>query len=109
MSQSGWYRIEARTAEGRKLGSDEVYFDSDYLNSHALSLAHLEGGQTRFTHHGFGEEMPLAQIRVPFEGDHWWYPNNHYWEVAATFDGQTHRLKGGSNAQAAKRFRSSSK
>ncbi|MFO0863501.1 MAG: hypothetical protein U0744_02370 [Gemmataceae bacterium] len=34
------------------------------------------GSGGRWTQWGYGEEMPLADIRQPFKGDHWWYPQS---------------------------------
>lgn len=103
--ESGWYQVRAVTARGRTLTSDEVHFDARHPRSHALSAARLRGPDTEFVLWGYGEEMPLADITLPFKGDHWWYPQATYWRVRTAFDGQTHELKGGLNLEAAKRFR----
>ncbi|MHB9049326.1 MAG: CehA/McbA family metallohydrolase [Pirellulales bacterium] len=103
--ESGWYSIRAVTASGREIRSDTAQFRADNPKSHALSLANLQGAGTRWTMHGYGEEMPLAEIREPFEGDHWWYPANTYWRVATLLDGEAAELEGGANRKAGEFFR----
>ncbi len=44
---------------------------------------------------GYGEEMPLDDIGLPFEGDHWWYPRNTYWQLRADFGRGPEQLGGG--------------
>ncbi|HID07725.1 MAG TPA: hypothetical protein EYP10_11340 [Armatimonadetes bacterium] len=85
--------------------SDAVYFDAEHPNSRQLSVANLRGGDTRFSLWGYGEEMPLAEIRLPFAGDHWWYPRATFWRLQARFGQQTHILSGGGNRRAQKWFR----
>lgn len=104
VKESGWYAIRARTARGRTLISTALRFDADHPQSHALSTGCLTGEDGRFELRGYGEEMPLADIRLPFLGDHWWYPRRTWWQVQATFGGQTQDLKGGAEQQA-QRFR----
>ncbi|MEX2382536.1 MAG: CehA/McbA family metallohydrolase [Opitutales bacterium] len=71
VTQTGWYSLRAVTAEGRALQSDAVWFDAAAPNSHQFSVAHLRGGDTAFTLHGYGEEMPLDEIGFPFFADLW--------------------------------------
>ena len=95
VEETGWYGLRATTAGGRTLASDEVFFDASHGASRALSVARLDGPGTRWAHRGYGEEMPLAEIRTPFEGDHWWYPNRSYWRVLAEFGPERRELVGG--------------
>ena len=101
----GWYRIEVVTSTGRTFESEALRFDDDHPMSHAISAATLAGPATRLVLHGYAEEMPLAEIKHPFEGDHWWYPQNAYWRMQATFGPERRDMKGGPNATAAERFR----
>jgi hypothetical protein len=105
VQEGGWYAVQARTAKGRVLTSDAVHFDAQGPNSRALSVAHLRGGDTEFTLWGYGEEMPLADIRLPLPGDHWWYPQNTFWRVRTAFGGQVQTLTGGPNGKAPGSFR----
>ena len=68
-------------------------------------MARLEGPGTRWEHRGYGEEMPLPEVRLPFEGDHWWYPRQTYWRVRAEFGGERRELVGGREEDANGRFR----
>ena len=68
-------------------------------------MARLEGPGTRWEHRGYGEEMPLEEVRVPFAGDHWWYPQRTYWRVRAEFGGERRELVGGEDRAAESRFR----
>ena len=68
-------------------------------------LKQAVGDGPRFTLWGYGEEMPLAEVREPFVGDHWWYPERTFWRLTTVFDGEEEVLAGGSNRGAAKRFR----
>jgi len=101
VAQSGWYAIRATTADGKTLASDAVYFDATHRNSHELSVVNMAGGDTRFTLWGYGEEAPLAEQPT---GDHWWYPNNAFWQIRAAFGGTNRELSGGNRA-ALKLFR----
>ncbi|QDV35925.1 CehA/McbA family metallohydrolase [Tautonia plasticadhaerens] len=105
VASPGWYGLRATTADGRVLRSDELRFDGPTGASRATSVAHLDGPGTRFVHHGHGEEMPLESIALPFEGDHWWYPDRTFWRVRATFDGQARSVGGGPNPDARGLFR----
>ena len=104
ISEGGWYCIHATTVNGHEARSDAVHFDADTPNSHEISVAHLNGRDTRFTLWGYGEEMALAEVRPPYEGDHWWYPKNTYWRIRAIFEGEEHVLQGG-DERSAGRFR----
>jgi hypothetical protein len=101
----GWYSARATTATGRVLTSDALHYDAREPNSRALSVARLRGGDTEFSLWGYGEEMPLSAVRVPFRGDHWWYPDHTFWRVRAHFGGPPEVLEGGGNRRAAGRFR----
>jgi hypothetical protein len=103
--QSGWYSIRLKTAGNRRLVSGSIHFDSEAVNSHALSVAKLAGNDSQFVLWGYGEEMPLADIRLPFAGDRWWYPARTGWQIQASFGGRVHELRGGSK-EAMARFRS---
>ncbi len=104
VSTTGWYGLRARTTAGRTLSTESVRFDADQPESHALSVARLEAPGTVWEHRGYGEELPLAELKPPYEGDHWWYPRRHYWRVQATFGG-TRRAVGGGDEPSAARFR----
>jgi len=107
LKESGWYQMRATTAQGHLLTSDAVYFDVTHPNSHELSVAHLMQGDTRLALWGYGEEMPLSDIHLPFEGDHWWYPASTFWRLKATFGEKTYEFKEERNRQAAGKFKSS--
>jgi len=109
VKETGWYGLRAATAGGRTLASDEVFFDTSREVSRALSVVHLDGPGTRWAYRGYGEEMPLAEIRMPFEGDHWWYPNRSYWRVLAEFGPERRELVGGEKAGAEGLFRTPSR
>ena len=49
--------------------------------------------------------MPLGEIRVPFAGDHWWYPQRTYWRVRAEFGRERREVVGGEERTADGRFR----
>jgi hypothetical protein len=102
--ESGWYRVRVTTSGDRVLQSDAMRFDADHPASRALSVANLRGPDTGLTLHGYGEEMPLAEITSPFEGDHWWYPRNTYWSLISTLHGERSE-HGGGNRSAAELFR----
>ncbi len=104
--ESGRYQLRCRISGGRVLESDALYFDADHPRSQAVSVANLSGPDTRWTHHGYGEEMPLADIRLPFRGDHWWYPENTWWKIRAEFGDSARDVQGGANGPAAAKFRS---
>lgn len=95
ITQTGWYALEAVTAAGKTLRSDAVRFDTTQGNSQTISIAHFTGEDFNITRWGYGEEMPLTEIKVPFDGDHWWYPTRNYWRLKATFGSQTREVGGG--------------
>ena len=99
VTESGEYRLRAHTAE-RTVSSAALRFSTDTKVSHAMGTARLESGDTRLELHGYGEEMPLSEIRIPFEGDHWWYPENTFWRMDASFGDRRETIKGGSNKAA---------
>jgi hypothetical protein len=105
VAETGWYGLRASTAGGRTLASDEVFFNASHGVSRALSVARLDGPSTRWAHRGYGEEMPLSEIRTPFEGDHWWYPSRSYWRVLAEFGPERRELVGGEKQGAEGLFR----
>ncbi|MCC6442617.1 MAG: YihY/virulence factor BrkB family protein [Armatimonadetes bacterium] len=107
VAKSGWYAVRITTRSGRTRTSDAVRFDRENPNSHELSIAQMEGADTRLSLWGYGEEMPLDEIKQPFEGDHWWYPFRTYWKLEAVFGSKIHEAGGGENTQAEKRFRKS--
>ena len=108
VEQTGWYGLRARTARGRMLTSEEVRWDAESGASRALTVVRLKGPSTQWEHRGYGEEMPLSQVRPPFKGDHWWYPQRTYWRVRAEFGGERRELVGGEEAAAKDRFRTTS-
>ena len=85
VEEGGWYFVRATTVGGRLIQSDELFFDSENPNSQQIGLAQLDGRDTHLSLYGYGEEMPLAEIELPFEGDHWWYPQNTYYHMTAMF------------------------
>jgi hypothetical protein len=104
VQESGWYRLQARTAAGRLLSSDALHYDAGSPNSQALSVARLKGGDSELYLWGHGEEMPLAAIRSPFPGDHWWYPERTFWRIHARFGERVETLEGGGSRAAAMSF-----
>jgi hypothetical protein len=95
VGDSGWYAVRLRTRAGRMVTSDSVRFDVNHHNSRTISVAHLNGGGSSLKLLGYGEEMPLADIKLPFEGDHWWYPNNTYWQMTVDFGQGVEQIGGG--------------
>ncbi len=91
--ESGWYSVYVKTEDNSILQSDAVYYDHENTHSHELSVAHLWGEDTRFELWGYGEEMPLDDIKEPYE-DRWWFPNNTAWRIYAQFGKETHELHG---------------
>ena len=74
VEETGWYGLRAATAGGGP--SPPTRSSSTRRRGQPGALrGPLDGPGTRWAHWGYGEEMPLAEIRSPFEGDHWWYPN----------------------------------
>ncbi|MCB2057839.1 MAG: hypothetical protein KDE30_07990, partial [Novosphingobium sp.] len=105
VKESGWYRIEIVTTEGVRSRSHAMYFDAAHPNSHELSVAQVGNDTSKFVLWGYGEEMALDSVHIPFEGDHWWYPGNASWGVGATFDGVFKDISSGQGTLA-ERFRS---
>lgn len=105
VKETGWYEVRTLTKGAPTRHSDAIHFDAKSAVSRALSVARLEGGESRFDLWGYGEEMPLADIQLPFNGDHWWYPTKSWWRIRARFGDQPQELKGGGNAEAAALFR----
>jgi len=102
---TGWYSLRAVTRSGRTLRTDAVRFDAEHRLSSEVCTAHIWGPGTSFTRHGYGEEMPLAEVSPPYDGDHWWYPLNGYWRVSAAFDGSAAEWSGGDAQREALSFR----
>jgi hypothetical protein len=105
VEETGWYGLRATTAGGRTLTSEEVRFEAESGVSRAITVAQMEGPGTRLAHRGYGEEMPLGEIRMPYEGDHWWYPLRTYWRVRAEFGRERRELVAGDDRGAEGRFR----
>jgi hypothetical protein len=95
VTETGWYAVHATTAQGRQLHSDAVYYDRANPNSHELSVARMTGPDTEFSLWGYGAEMPITNIQLPFEGDHWWYPGSTYYRIKASFAEQDYVHSGG--------------
>jgi hypothetical protein len=105
VTESGWYALTGTTRSGVTISTDAVYFDAASPVSHALSSARLVGPRTELILHGYGEEMPLVDITLPFEGDHWWYPKNAYSMMIGTFNGHTYKEGPWGDAKEGKRFK----
>ncbi len=95
VDESGWYSVQVFTRSGRKIRSEEIYYDASEPNSQEVSLLCLNSEGVSLTLRGYGEEMSLKDIKVPFEGDHWWYPYNAFLEVEAIFKGQRYFITSG--------------
>lgn len=95
VKESGWYYVRATLEDCTDLTSEAIYFDASCQKSQQISFAVLFNGKDSLRLRGCGEEMPLKDIREPFEGDHWWYPMRSYWEVEAHFAGHAHNLSKG--------------
>lgn len=94
IKKGGWYKLRVET-EKVVVDSEEIYYDASNINSHQLSFLLLESEGTSLRLRGYGEEMPLSDIKLPFEGDHWWYPQKVFWEIQAIYDGLKHSYRGG--------------
>jgi len=92
---SGRYAVRVHTDAGRVITSDALRFDNSYPNSRAMSVAHLNGAGCSLKLWGYGEEMPLQDITLPFKGDNWWYPKNSFWQMAVDFGQGLQTLGGG--------------
>jgi hypothetical protein len=104
VTDSGWYAVRLRTGTGRVVTSDSIHFDATHPNSRTISVAHLNGRGSALKVLGYGEEMPLADIKLPFEGDRWWYPKRTYWQMIVDF-GQGPQQTGGGWEGARANFR----
>lgn len=105
IEESGWYQLHAETESGAQISSDSLHWESENPLSHQLSSAVVLGPDTYFSIRGYSEEMPLTMIHVPFEGDHWWFPENVYFDLTSKLSGQEYHLESGPNKEAANRFR----
>lgn len=109
VEQSGWYsiRLTYNDDHGRAVvESDALRFDAEYPMSRQMSIANLRSSlDDRLVLHGYGEEMPLADIPDPWEGDRWWYPRQTWWRMGTVLGGFEHELRGGSFERAAEWFR----
>lgn len=103
--ETGWYSVRITTRSGRVMQSDTMRFDAAHPVSSVICVAHLWGPGTLLTRRGYGEEMPLSEISAPFEGDHWWYPRNNFWQVEAAFGGHRSEWSGGDGRRAQASFR----
>ena len=95
VTEGGWYGVAALTTTGREIRGESIRYDAGNPKSHAVSCARLSGQGTMLDWCGYGEEMDLAEIRAPFEGDHWWYPNNSAWRMKGVFGGNPREAGGG--------------
>ena len=102
--ETGWYAVRLCTDSGRTIVSDAVRFDASHAHSRTLSTAHLNGNGSSLKLWGYGEEMPLKDITLPFVGDGWWYPRKSYWQIHADF-GQGIQNMGGGWKEAESNFR----
>lgn len=94
IKKEGWYKVRVET-EKVVVDSEEIHYDASNINSHQLSFLLLESERINLRLRGYGEEMPLSDIKLPFEGDHWWYPQKVFWEIEAIYDGLKHSYCGG--------------
>jgi len=95
VEDTGWYAVRLQTESGRLITSDSIRFDTAHPNSRTLSTAHLNGCDSSLKLWGYGEEMPLEDIKIPFVGDNWWYPKNTYWQMTADFGQGAQHMGGG--------------
>lgn len=95
VEDSGWYWIETETTTGEVQVGDALHFDARHPASRALSAAGVVRGSNQLRWWGQGEEMPLEEIRQPFEGDHWWFPRRAAFLMEAHLDGEIRRVRGG--------------
>ena len=104
MTESGSYSVLTLTSRGQQVRSDSLRFAAEHLASRGLSAAKLVCGETRFSLNGYGEEMPLAEIKLPFVGDHWWYPQRIWWRIRTQFGDSKDEITGGGNVEARELF-----
>lgn len=95
INETGWYRVKVVTKDGNIFQSEEIHFDASNPNSHQISSLSLTSQGVKLQLRGYGEEMPLSEIKIPFEGDHWWYPKNSFWELEAVFNDAKYHFIGG--------------
>ena len=105
ITESGWYSVRYTTREGKCESTDAVYFDSDSPTSQQISLVQLSGPDSELRLWGYSEEMSLEQISIPFEGDHWWYPQKTLSLISARFSGQNYEYRSGTPAELEAKFR----
>lgn len=105
VTESGDYLVRVRTKSGRVCSSDRIHFAREKPVSHALSAAKFHSGDTKLVLHGYGEEMPLSEIQLPFKDDHWWYPKNTFWRMEAQFGKRRDVFGSNADAPAASFFR----
>ena len=106
IAETGWYYAGWKTGSGQAFHSDAIFFDATNPNSHELSLVHLRGNQTDLRLTGYGEEMPLDEIRLPFAGDHWWYPRQTYSCLRARLGSEDYTMESSPGHKARNWFRS---
>lgn len=104
MTESGRYSVLTVTNGGQEVRSNSLQFSAEHPASRAISAAKLIGGDTRFELSGYGEEQPLADIKRPFVGDHWWYPQRTWWRIRSQFRDSREELTGGGNVEARELF-----
>ncbi len=85
---SGWYSVVATTAEGKTIQSDAMLYEAANPASHALSIAHVSGPETKLALWGYGEDAPVADLAASPENGQWWYPRNTYWRLQTEFGDQ---------------------
>ena len=85
LNASGWYKVLVETRDKTLFQSEAIHFDMNNPNSHQISALLLQNGEMKVVMRGYGEEMPLSDVKIPFKGDHWWYPKNAFWEIEARF------------------------
>ncbi len=91
VDQTGWYSLQLKTKMGSTYRTDSIFFDSKHPNSRAISLAQLGSNAHQLRWWGYGEEMPLNKIELPFKGDHWWYPKNTAFYMEGEFQKEKYR------------------
>ena len=104
VTESGHYSVLTVTSRGQQVRSDSLRFSAEHPASRAISAARLVCGEMRFSLNGYGEEMPLAEIKRPFVGDHWWYPQRTWWRIRTQFGGSKEEITGGGNTEARELF-----
>ena len=82
---SGQFEVRATTRDGRVIRSDGLHFRADYPNSHQITAARVISASTEFVLHGYGEELPIADIPNHAEEDRWWYPKRGWSDIRVRF------------------------